>query len=307
VSELATFVNASWQDPSNNALDAARHSDLSPSMFAPGGRLYSVELMAHAGIAAEDGSNNLVAAVLCEEGVVVVASLPESPYLPRNLTQINNEGDKNGTLATFVPLLVPEHGVPRPPFLRLSTDMWAVTAGNSVDSQLLRLKLHRLAESIREEDQSDRADVLARRLADNLQLLTQQEGHGRILAAYAVIFTDKEIWRVDPTGQFWKCHATLIGRDCTSAESKFLSKIEKREKDKKVVDPRRILKTMDKDEALALCRDSISETFADMEKLSQKDKYIASSSTGAPLKGLWVSKRDESWFSMEKLCSLKHS
>ena len=34
----------------------------------------------------------------------------------------------------------------------------------------------------------------------------------------AVILGGKEIWRIDPTGQFWKCHATVIGQDADHGE-----------------------------------------------------------------------------------------
>ena len=266
-----------------------KHADLPPRIFAPGGRLVSVEMASQAGLL-DDPRNNLVAAVQCREGVVVVATVPESPYLPKNVN-----GDIRETASTsassFTPLLLPETGIPRPPFLRLSNDMWAVTAGNQIDSQLLRLKLHRIAEQLREEDRGDRPDVLARRLADNQQILTQEEGHGRILAAFAVVFTSKEIWRIDPHGQFWKCRGTVVGRDCVTAESKLLSKVENENSGMSI---RGRIAAMSKDEAIELCKDSMTETLAQITQTKLSDK-----STSTELKGLWVSNKRDSpmWFS----------
>lgn len=275
----------------------AQHAFLPPTAFAPGGRLTSVELAAQAGLL-DSPSNNLVAAVLCQEGVVVVATLPESPYLPRRYVATTSGNNTNVTLA-LAPLLVPEtFGVARAPFLRLSTNMWAVTAGNHIDSQLLRLKLHRVAESMREEDQGDRPDILARKLADNMQILTQELGHGRILAACAVIFTNGEIWRVDPTGQFWKCQGTVVGRNCFAAESKMLNNL----RGGRAACKEKIA-AMSKDEAMELCKNCIPQTFSQ----STHAHNGAHESMPCPVtrKGLWVSKRQYTWYSESDLQNLQ--
>ncbi|KAL7566199.1 hypothetical protein ACA910_011272 [Epithemia clementina (nom. ined.)] len=284
----------------------ANHAALPPYAFAPGGRLLSVQVAAEAGLL-DNPSNNVVSAIRCRDGVIVVATVPESPYLARNnLTTITTESttqtttNNNATTAasTLLPLLMPETGVARPPFLRLSTNMWAATAGNHVDSQLLRLKLHRIAEDIREEDQGDRPDVLARRLADNLQLLTQEFGHGRILAAFAIVFTNTEIWRIDPTGQFWKCGGTVIGRDCFSAESKLLSELMDKDQtgDSSGSSARERIVTLSKDEAIELCRNSISEICP--QSPPPPPTTTSSDSSSSLMKCLWLSgPRQHTWFS----------
>jgi len=37
--------------------------------------------------------------------------------------------------------------------------------------------------------------------------------------------SQRDIWRVDPTGQFWNCHAAVVGRGAGTAESLLLKKI----------------------------------------------------------------------------------
>ena len=324
-STRTTVASASWQDSSlsSSSLDAAKkHADLSPSMFAPGGRLYSVERVGHALSNPQSTSNNLVAAVQCTEGVVVVATLPESPYLPRNVTYhhvkttTTSSPKDTGSTSIFPLLATPHTGIPRAPFARLSSTMWAVTAGHPVDSQLLRIKLHRLAETLRYEQQDDRPDVLARRLADNLQVLTQQEGEGSILQAHAVIFTAKEVWRVDPTGQFWKCQATVVGRGSVLAEAKMMAQLHEQSTADNTststndstkgeatrVDIKDQLRALGRDEAVVLCKSAIVDTFASMEK---KPVGTTNEAVVPPaMKGLSVLDDTIDWFSTEELLEL---
>jgi len=35
------------------------------------------------------------------------------------------------------------------------------------------------------------------------------------------------IWRIDPTGQFWKCNAAAVGRGAGNAEATFLRQVGK--------------------------------------------------------------------------------
>jgi hypothetical protein len=61
---------------------------------------------------------------------------------------------------------------------------------------------------------------LAHDMANILQVGTQDMRKADIplLASSLVILGQREIWRVDPTGQFWKCHATVVGQDSDSIE-----------------------------------------------------------------------------------------
>jgi 20S proteasome alpha/beta subunit len=101
---------------------------------------------------------NLVIAVTCNEGVVILSTLTTSPHL-------------NTTTSLFVPK--------NSPIFELSPQIVAVMAGNAVDGQVLKLKVQLLAEQII-ETQGDadnlRASELARRLADMLQVATQTIG-----------------------------------------------------------------------------------------------------------------------------------
>jgi hypothetical protein len=44
----------------------------------------------------------------------------------------------------------------------------------------------------------------------------------------AVILGNDQIWRIDPTGQFWKCHAVALGRDADRAEADLYRRIMER-------------------------------------------------------------------------------
>lgn len=84
---------------------------------------------------------------------------------------------------------------------------------------------------------------LARRIADSIQIATQTVGGrgGRMLASSALIIGVNEretssfthtiqhpqsnIWRVDPTGQFWNCDAAAIGRGAGNAEGALMRRI----------------------------------------------------------------------------------
>jgi 20S proteasome alpha/beta subunit len=76
---------------------------------------------------------------------------------------------------------------------------------------------------------------LARRASDHLQLPTQTMGKaGRTLAAYAVLVGRDNrspcLWRIDPTGQFWKCDATVIGRGASAAEAHLMDMLSGKDK-----------------------------------------------------------------------------
>mmetsp|Transcript_1918 Transcript_1918/g.2986 ORF Transcript_1918/g.2986 Transcript_1918/m.2986 type:complete len:137 (+) Transcript_1918:1-411(+) len=42
---------------------------------------------------------------------------------------------------------------------------------------------------------------------------------GKILASQALVWDSSSIWRVDPSGQFWKCRAAAIGRSRSKVEA----------------------------------------------------------------------------------------
>ena len=77
---------------------------------------------------------------------------------------------------------------------------------------------------------------LARNVADMIQIPTQSIGtrSGSMLAASALIVDAASegcnIWRIDPTGQFWSCDAAAVGKGAGVAESFLLKEIARRMK-----------------------------------------------------------------------------
>jgi len=48
------------------------------------------------------------------------------------------------------------------------------------------------------------------------------------------------LWRIDPTGQFWKCHAAAVGKGAGNVEAMFLRKVEKWKRDGMETEQRRL-------------------------------------------------------------------
>lgn len=256
---------APWQDgasvgsTASRLREAVQYQDFPHTVFAPGGRLHNIEAVTNAVSSESDPSSNTVIVIRCQAGVVAVTSLPLSPYamaVPQQQHQQRqdkagklerkdneNESDENtsNTEELSLQLDAEEMGVDLTavaPFCRVSLlqqggPVLAVTAGNAADAQVLRHRLLDIAERVRAEG-SDTflVSALARRLADQNQVLTQRLGKGRVLAAAAVVFgcgdddDDKAIWRIDPAGQFWKCQAVVSGKHAAVAEELLWQKIQ---------------------------------------------------------------------------------
>jgi 20S proteasome alpha/beta subunit len=108
----------------------------------------------------------------------------------------------------------------------------SISAGNAVESQILRHRIYQTAERLRSSSSTSEicpteafAMILARTLADQNQQRTQVLGNGRIVAATAVIIdicssenknhataAATKLYRIDPAGQFWICQAVVAGR-----------------------------------------------------------------------------------------------
>jgi hypothetical protein len=144
-------------DSRSGILEESFYSDKPPTIFSPTGRLHPVERVL-AAAKRDQPRANLVIAVTCNKGVVIVSTLATSAHL-------------NTTNSLFVPT--------NAPIFELSPQIVAVTAGNAVDGQVLKLKVQLLAEQIIEaqgDDDDLRASELSRRLADMLQVATQTIG-----------------------------------------------------------------------------------------------------------------------------------
>ena len=93
-------------------------------------------------------------------------------------------------------------------------------------------------------------ESLVRRIADMAQSSTQNLGgkYGRMLSssllAMGVAGTNDTngdndelcIWRVDPTGQFWKCEAAAVGRGTVEVEAELLSRVRQWKNIKKITE-----------------------------------------------------------------------
>jgi 20S proteasome alpha/beta subunit len=245
-----------WQEERNrNSNRNQRQEDLEalgPNIFAPGGRL---EFMNRVGRRMQHEEGGISAIVLhCKTGVVAVTTLPCSPYLKIDETTLLdhvrlgqlllNETDakcKTGTIPAWSSLSASspsllleweEIGVgptTMPPFARLaltSSPVLAVFGGSAVDGPVLRDELLDLTETIREsEGDSIHIASLVRRFADQLQVRTQDDRREGVLAACAVVFDTDTIWRVDPSGQFYQCHAVVCGMQSPTVERTLLEKL----------------------------------------------------------------------------------
>eukprot|EP00977_Amphora_coffeiformis_P001097 scaffold227_cov165-Amphora_coffeaeformis.AAC.10 len=315
----------------SSALEKEMYANLHPTIFAPGGRLFSVENALEA-VNADAPTHNLVIAIQCQQGtVVVVTSEVSSAYiLTTNATQ-----STSGTATTaedttastssspsFPSLLVPDTGLARPPFARLANHLWGITAGNAADGQLLRLQLHSVAETIQwaaenENDDDDswaQPSTVARRLADRRQRATQQpeEDDDGLLNATALVFRASDVWRVDPTGQLYQCQAAVVGRRAHVAEAYLVQQLSKRihgggneksdeSKDDKTVDDATQLQAclagLSSEDALQLATDCIRNTLT--------AKKSSSSSSSSPqtisMRALILRDRTHKWMSHDEL------
>jgi hypothetical protein len=88
-----------------------------------------------------------------------------------------------------------------------------------------------------------------------------------------VILGNDQIWRIDPTGQFWKCHAVALGRDADRAEADLYRRIMERSSSSSDdvdadddVDVAAFLKNSTVDEVLALACECMESVLWPMKK-----------------------------------------
>jgi len=189
--------------------------------------------------------NNATTTTTTTNTTTNAASTPSNSTATENYTQplllSDDDGDGDEQIPKFLMLSTT-------PFCRLTSRLFGVSAGNAVDSQWLRTSMfdasrrarRSSAASAAEDDDSPwSARVAARYLADAFQRSTQDlsaGGNGRLLASSAVLVgcgpspssssenggTAGEIWRVDPTGDFYRCRVAVAGRAAGRAESELL-------------------------------------------------------------------------------------
>jgi 20S proteasome alpha/beta subunit len=241
--------SSSESGTASQALDEAQYGDQPPSVFAPGGRLYSVERMMQAVYNPNDRSSNLCIAIQSREGMVMVSTCPQSPYLyhdhiaTMNATStIHNNSSTTASTSDRIrnndairPLLLTEHSGTNvttsrsnarwlPPFARLSEQVIAATGGNAVDSHIVRRRLYHHADAMRSAETEIHPAIVARKWADECQHPTQSMAAPsggrtrRMMAATVVIADHQTLWRIDPSGQLWKCGVATVGQQAPMAE-----------------------------------------------------------------------------------------
>ena len=122
----------------------------------------------------------------------------------------------------------------------------AATAGNTVDNTLLRQRIISVGEQAALQDEVSVLEAitspdhnnhepkkaqphvnvyaLAREFANLLQIPTQdmgqaaQQGFPKLIASTALILGNQQIYRIDPSAQFYECTATVIGEQADDAE-----------------------------------------------------------------------------------------
>jgi 20S proteasome alpha/beta subunit len=239
-------------------------------VFAPSGRLYTIEAICEA--IERDENSNTVVVLQVAQGIVIVTTVPSSPYM-KNLQESIEAQKKRQTeqqndddcWSSSLWLSEEDVGISptvSAPFLRVvgSDRILAVTAGNPLEAQILRSRIKEIAQNVHDEfgtsgqsrhdDNKEEEDIplhefletVARQLADDNQLRTQQFQHGKVLAATMILImaaphtpsnhiletavahhhTSQQhpgIYRIDPTGQFFPCQAVVAGRRASQLET----------------------------------------------------------------------------------------
>jgi len=140
--------------------------------------------------------------------------------------------------------------MPSRPLSIATSNLIIGTGGNAVDSIVLHDKILNILLSLSKSNDGMRSthqiqgiivsSLLARKVADSLQAPTQNvsANSGKILSSSALIIGMNEvkhyhhpalmnkklhsIYRIDPTGQFWDCHAAAVGRGSGVVEANIL-------------------------------------------------------------------------------------
>jgi hypothetical protein len=194
-SSLAPWQDAAIVGSSVGGTSMDMYADLPPTLFAPNGRLPAVERILQRTFGDTDASQsgtNLVIALQCRDGIAVVTTVPQSPYLYTPSSNNNSTGNQTAQEdsppkeAVSTSLLLDDSDnteaaavVIPAPFSSLSSSVWGVTAGNIVHARVVERYWHEIASDMRRQEMAvDGANgkdltfqtaVLARRWADYVQ------------------------------------------------------------------------------------------------------------------------------------------
>jgi 20S proteasome alpha/beta subunit len=271
----------------SSVLEASKMEELPPIIFSPRGRLHAVEAAVQASqlLATTRSSSNVVIAMKCRQGLVVVSTIPTSAFVNSTTTRTtavdvavsfdddnNNNNNNNNNNAPTTAMKQETESLSPSLFLLEETccttttspilsssldgqdDLVAATAGNAVDGNVLRSTLLALMSNYLAKSSSAmepiatttatsanaasaasgmsssgyqvlplllQAKNLARDMANLMQAATQdlQQSQIPLLASSLVVLGQGDIWRIDPTGQFWRCHATVAGQNANAMET----------------------------------------------------------------------------------------
>ena len=179
VPTLVFSSTAPWQTQKNDVWEETMHKNLPQTVFSSTGRLLGVESMAAAASNPEDVSSNVVAALSFDEGILVVSCRNQSPHL-----------DVDNCTDTASLLFPPSSN------FQVGPQVYATTAGNAADSQILKDKVLQISFMLWERAIGGTRtgaslplppSLLARHVADHLQRPTQQLSSGKILAVSVLV------------------------------------------------------------------------------------------------------------------------
>jgi hypothetical protein len=258
-SKMSTSQTAIHKTPS---IEAEKYSSLPHTVFAPDGRLYNVEKNARKSSDPNDLSSSLVLAMqFGKKYAIVLSTRHQSPLLPIKTTQIKSkqdeeQGEKDVQYKPLWSHVNQPHSTTQQ-FLSMHSSLTVlpcdtiIGVGGSAPHSIAFhhftiLKSIYLSTLLSQEDNvfathriqgTILASMIAQNIANQIQKSTQSmasdggsDGNGMSLLPLSVLVVGKdrhqnvEIWRCDPTGQFWKCHATAVGRNAGAAELVILNK-----------------------------------------------------------------------------------
>ena len=154
---------AVWQTmgDSRSIIEESFYEDKPPIIFSPSGRLFPVERIVRAAKTHANPRANLLIALKCQDGIVVLSTVPTSPFLN---TTVNN---------TLFLLDDTEDAV----IYDYDLDLVTATAGNAADGKVLQSKIQAFVEHSMENHKDNVVpSEIARNLADHLQGPTQTIG-----------------------------------------------------------------------------------------------------------------------------------
>ena len=87
-----------------------------------------------------------------------------------------------------------------------------------------------------------------------------------------MLLGSRQIWRIDPTGQFWDCHATVLGGEADKAEEDFYKRLlEECESNQSVPE---LLDSLSQEDALSIARDFLEKRMKPSPRASKEKKSV---------------------------------